>query len=421
MSSLREFLKSDYVKNILRLFGGTSLAQIVPILISPLLTRLYSTEQFGYFATYVSVYTVLTVFSTGRYDQAIILSKNKREQNVLITICFVFLLIVSLSFEMFIVGFRPHIAGYIAWAEYSFLIYLIPLSTFLIGTIQLSNYVMIKEATFGRLSYIKISQTLLVSGITVLFGYLSVKTGLVYGQLLGMLTISLILVYLYLADTEHKVVTDLKKVKEVLLKYSNFPKYDIAANFLSVGTPQSIVLLTGAFFTSGVVGLYALTNRVLLAPIYFISRSIIDVFRERATRDYNDYGSCRGIYKKTFGLLIAVAIVPFTILFLFGEDLFSLIFGPEWKAAGTIATVLSPMYFLKFVSSPLSYVLYIAEKQKINLFFQLTLFSSIVVSLFVGDHYEDYLMSFKLIAYCYSVFYLVYLVLSYRWSVANQR
>ena len=57
------FLRSDYVRNILRLFSGTSLSQLIPILISPILTRLYTAEQFGFFATYVSAYTLLSVLS----------------------------------------------------------------------------------------------------------------------------------------------------------------------------------------------------------------------------------------------------------------------------------------------------------------------------------------------------------------------
>ena len=48
MSFLSKFKpKSEFTKNTLTLMTGTSVAQAIPIAISPILTRIYSPEDFG--------------------------------------------------------------------------------------------------------------------------------------------------------------------------------------------------------------------------------------------------------------------------------------------------------------------------------------------------------------------------------------
>ncbi len=41
------FPKNEFAKNVLTLITGTTTAQTIPIIISPLLTRIYSPEDFG--------------------------------------------------------------------------------------------------------------------------------------------------------------------------------------------------------------------------------------------------------------------------------------------------------------------------------------------------------------------------------------
>lgn len=419
MQKIKELLQSDYVKNILRLFGGTSLSQVIPILISPVLTRLFSADHFGFFATYVSIYTVLSVFSTARYDQAVILTSDKNSLSSVVKLSFVLLIISTVVYELVVLVFNEAIQQYFELKELNNLIYLLPISVFFVGTIQITNYVLIKEASFSKLSLVKVLQAISVSLASLALGYFSVATGLVIGQLIGMITVSVLLLFWLSQFNLELFKIDIDELKKVANQYINFPKYDISASFLSVGTPQSIVLLLGAFFTNQVVGLYALTNRVLLSPIHFVSKSIVDVFREKATRDYQETGSCRSIYIKTFWILLSISVLPFSILFFFGDLLFGWVFGSEWVVSGQIAMILTPMYLLKFISSPLSYVLYIAEKQKINFYYQLVLFISIVGVLVFGQYLDDYMLVFKLISLIYSIFYIVFLFQSYRFSIAR--
>ena len=47
--------KSEFTKNVLTLMTGTTIAQAIPIAISPILTRIYTPEDFGVFALYIAI------------------------------------------------------------------------------------------------------------------------------------------------------------------------------------------------------------------------------------------------------------------------------------------------------------------------------------------------------------------------------
>ena len=116
-----------------------------------------------------------------------------------------------------------------------------------------------------------------------------------------------------------------------------------------------------------------MSNRILGLPIGLISNSIGEVFKQRAASDYNEFGTCRPIFIKTFKALLISSIVPFTILILFGADIFAFAFGEQWRGAGEYSQILGVMFFFRFTVSPLTYVFYIANKQRLDLLLHLLL------------------------------------------------
>ena len=71
--------KSEFSRNVLTLMTGTTIAQAIPIAISPILTRIYTPEDFGMFALYMSIASILSVVATGWYELAIMLLKKDED------------------------------------------------------------------------------------------------------------------------------------------------------------------------------------------------------------------------------------------------------------------------------------------------------------------------------------------------------
>ena len=75
----QQIRKSEFSKNSIALLGGTVFSQLIPIGLSPVLTRLFSPTEFGVLALFVSISKIISVFITGRYEPAIVLPKEDRD------------------------------------------------------------------------------------------------------------------------------------------------------------------------------------------------------------------------------------------------------------------------------------------------------------------------------------------------------
>ena len=85
--------KSEFSQNVLTLMTGSTLSQAIPIAISPILTRIYTPEDFGLYAVYIAIITILGTIVSGRYELAIMLPKKDEDAinifalGLVITIC----------------------------------------------------------------------------------------------------------------------------------------------------------------------------------------------------------------------------------------------------------------------------------------------------------------------------------------------
>ena len=85
--------QSEFSLNVLTLMTGSTLSQAIPIAISPILTRIYTPEDFGLYAVYIAIITILGTIVSGRYELAIMLPKKDEDAinifalGLVITIC----------------------------------------------------------------------------------------------------------------------------------------------------------------------------------------------------------------------------------------------------------------------------------------------------------------------------------------------
>ena len=72
----KHFLNAEITKNSFTLVSSTIVAQAIPLLLHPVLRRIYSPETFGAFAVYLNILSILVVITTFRYETAIVLPKS---------------------------------------------------------------------------------------------------------------------------------------------------------------------------------------------------------------------------------------------------------------------------------------------------------------------------------------------------------
>ena len=83
--ALSDMLRSSGVRNFAKLFSANVVAQAIGLLVYPILTRIYSPEDFGLLNLFLSIGNVLVILSTMEYYNAIVLPS---EDKVLLTALF---------------------------------------------------------------------------------------------------------------------------------------------------------------------------------------------------------------------------------------------------------------------------------------------------------------------------------------------
>ena len=296
------------------------MAQVIAIVVSPILTRIYTPEAFGELAVYLSVVSILSVLATGRYEYGIMLPNSDSDALNLTALCLMTAIVVSLISFIILGVFNHQISLLLGNTAISPWLYAIPLSMFIGATSQALGYWSIRLRKYRRVSALKVTQSASTASLSLGFGIIGAyKNGLIVSSILGPILNSGILCWQVIRyDIRNGIRVDVrwKTITKLGSYYNKFPLFSVPADFLNTILNQLPIIFLSHYYGANVVGLYALTQRVFTAPITLLANSITDVFKQRASSDYASHGNCKTIYLKTLKYLSVVAFLPFLVFFL---------------------------------------------------------------------------------------------------------
>jgi O-antigen/teichoic acid export membrane protein len=409
---------SEFTKNIVTVFSGTAFTQIIPILTAPILTRLYSPTDYGLLGILMIIAGIISVFATFGYINAIIVAENESDAEQVIALCYQSLTLVVLSSTFLVLLFGSYICEYFKITEYKYTVYLVPIFVLMSGLSNIVSFVATRYQLFGKLTVNRIISAVANAIVSITLGFVVGNfLGLLVGFMVGQFINSMLL---YTAVRRAKNLPDImqylrQRTKTIAQKFVKFPKYVLSSDFINYFTSQIPVFSLSSFLINphSAVGHYNMSNRMLGLPINFIANSIAEVFRQRAAADYNQLGTCKPIFLKTFKALFLTAVVPFAILIFFGGPIFAFTFGEEWRQSGTYSQILGIMFFLKFIVSPLTYVFYVAHQQKLDFYLHLLFliigFGTLYFGLVIEKSINNSLWYFSI---GNSVIYIIYFIFS---------
>jgi len=410
--------KSEFTRNVLTLMTGTTIAQAIPIAISPILTRIYTPEDFGVFALYMSLLMIFGNLAAGRYEMAILLPKNNRDAKHIVVVAIILSFITSLIFFFLIVLFHKEIMGVLENNNISIWLYLLPLNIFLFSVASILYYWYNRKKEYKTLAHNQILKSSMQGIVNLLVGYFSkITAGLISGTLLGTF-ISVIYLFKKVKNDFDKFIFSKYRAILLLKKYQKFPKFLILSNFLESLSNQLPILLISSFFGITIVGFYALSQRIVKIPLMFMGSSISSVFRQKASKLLVTTGSCRVLYLNTLKKLFILGTIPFIIFYFIAPDMFRVIFGEEWKVTGEYAQLLTPLFYLEFIIYPLRIMFIVAEQQAYTVYIQIYAIISVFIAFAVGNYYFHSIeASLVILTILYAIKNIYELVMSYRFTV----
>ncbi|MCJ8316221.1 oligosaccharide flippase family protein [Idiomarina sp.] len=400
-----------FARGVSVLLSGTAGAQLIAVLATPFLTRLYTPQEFGVLAVYVSVIALFSVVASAKYEVAIPLPRKHSEAVTLTILAVSVVLLVSLLLAVVAWFVGPELVTWLGVSELSGVTWLIPVGVLLVGLFQVASYRAVRASSFGVLAQARVSQQLAIAVVQLAAFKLS-SLGLLLGHTLGQ-AIGVTPIYRKLLKNDLWHARSVHHLWRAAHRYRHFPFYSSWAGLLNAAGTHIPPILFAALFSASSAGIYALAHRIVAMPMNLLGQAVSQVFLSNAAIDYRE-GRLTPLVISAQRALIQVIAIPSIFLALFASHLFPLIFGEQWILAGEVAAWLALWMLVAFSTSPLSSIFSIVERQRLGLLMQGVLFSCRVIGIAIGVYYD----SFMAAVIWFSIFnvlgYLIYQVVAFR-------
>lgn len=404
---------NQFIRAVMLLMSGSMTAQAVTLLLSPLLSRIFSPEEMGVYTVLQSCVSMFSVILSLRYDMVIVSEQDEENVCSLVALSFILCIINSILVTVGCVVYLSfkEVDGLNLGLGSAFILF----QSLLTGAINILSAYNNRLREYRVISSTYVIRTSVQNALMVLAGFVrSGTTGLMVSSTAGLLC------------GVGRQAKSLTGIKEKLKKVCGRDLYRIACVYRKQALIFTPAIFLNGFFYSGMnllidylygahaLGLYSYSYRILVLPITLISANISRVFMEHASREWAEKGNFRKTYFQTIALIVVMAIPIWAILKLYAPWLFEFVFGAQWKDAGIYVQMLITMFSLRLIAGCVNGAAVIVGKQKYDLFIQLALaFSLVGIGAAAFASGWDILTFFGCINICASAIYIVYVVLFY--------
>lgn len=423
MRDLRNVIKTPLTKNILTLVTGNTIALITPVFLYPILSRIFSIEDYAVYGLYISIFSLLEIASVGRYDLAIALPKDDEESINVIAGS----LIISIFYSLFILLgvwiYKDAISRSLNNSALENWLLLMPLSIFSVSITKVFTNWLVRKKKFRATSINKTSQKLSEVVCQFCSGVSNFGNGLIIGDTMGRFFGSIFSTYQGLKHDFNKNKISLAKIKVNLQRFSDLPKYNILPSMFNALASMIPVFIISSSYSNEASGSFNFSRVILSIPFALISSGISQVLMQEISEKRNLAQSIAVSLLRLVINLLCLSILGIVVLFFFGPMIFKFVFGAEWELAGEFTKILIFSYSISFIISPFSIILIVLDRIKIASAWQVGYFALSSILWFCKDlKVYDFLIVLVIIDVCAYLLYAVLIaqtILSYEKKLLN--
>jgi lipopolysaccharide exporter len=398
-------IKSNaFIKNAATLTIGTILAQSISLIITPILSRIYSPNDYGLVTIFGAVSAISATIVSLSYPIRIVLPKSNNEARRLTFIAIaipillgLFLIILSLILPNSYLKISK-LNGIGLWLQGSIFIGVIT------AIMTALTYWMNRNLQYFNISKLKVIQAALISSFGLGMGFFQISDGLVFAQFFGLILTFVACVYM---STIKFTKADTIGLISLAKKHSVAPKFLFPTAILDVFTSQLPFFLLALWFSNELVGHYRMSFALLSIPASLIGASISQVFYQRFGEVLPNYLGAKKLLVETWVVLAVVGFVPFLFVMLYGESFFAIVLGNSWALSGKIASIIAIMSFFSLLHSPTSTTLISIGDEKLMPLFGIAALVHRPLAIYLGHTYDDFYLGLKI----YVLFEVVHMLL----------
>jgi len=419
---LERFLpKGSMIRRLTLLASGTTLSQLILILATPLLTRLFTPEDFGIFTIFTTFMSVISVGACLRYEAAIPLCREEEVAVHGLSLCLATAFLIGGLTAIALFFFSDEIGAATKLGDQANLLWWLPPAIILSGIfLAFDGWALraghLRDVITGRL----ISSLVLVA-LQLGLGLWGLEAkALVIGFTLAQAPLfmpALFRLWRGPPTTRPHMAGMLSLAKA----QKSFPLYALPATVIGQATVMIPPVILAIIYGPLVAGLYGLAQRVAGLPIRFIATSAHQLFVSESAKlgadQHNELLTLFvGLVKKlsTIGALCVGAIAVASPL------LFAPVFGGEWQESGIIVALLAPMYLAMFIGFSVKHSLNILGRQDLILKLDLFRLALVLASFAIAYGFE---LDHRTCIILYSLSMLIYfaLYIGLAWKMLRAR
>lgn len=373
-----------FLKNLIKLASGNLIAQAISFGAMPIITRLYSTEEFGVFAIYLSLTMVAFPLANLRFSSAILLPDNDRDAAALLLAALGATLLLSFTAIPLLVWFL----GFAEIYELSVqkLLWLMVIGVLVQSTTQCLQFWQLRLKRFGVMGQGAIAESVVDRSVVIGsashgFGSYSLVAGRIVGPLAQLLWL---LRGGGVGSFRACLPVSVSDVKAQMSRYYRFPLYSTWALLFGNGARELPTALLAILFSPAVVGAYALGMRVMSWPMLMVGDAIAKSYFRRIAETIKDPVQTVAETYLAIRFTAYLMMPPMMVLVALGPPLFTWVFGAEWEQAGRFVQILAAVYFFTFQYRVISTLFEVLERQQLALGLNALLFLARGSGLWLG-------------------------------------
>ena len=332
--------------NTAKLSVGNIIMYVLPIVVTPILSRLYGPSAFGEWGIFSSLTSIVAIVMFLSIDNIIVKAEEEELGNLLVLCGGIGLMAISLlcvALALFDI--------YDSVFCYMIIIYMLAYFVYTI-VYNLNN----RYGNYSKLAVSNVLQgaTQAIARISLGVFFIGVINGLVYGTILAEIITSLFLCFcLFKIDTRKWATVTMKGVKTLLVKYRKFPLYDAPSNLLAFSTLNLPIIILAGTFSKSSIGCFSIVLQLLLLPMSLVGSAMGKVYYQELCSAAGDSQRIEKMSESILNILLMVSVTPMLLLCCGGDYLVVLFLGDSWTTAGHVALILSLWSFPVILTQPL--------------------------------------------------------------------
>ena len=369
------------------LFSSSGIAQLIALLVVPILSRIFSPEEHGVITTFVSLISIGAAFSTLKYEQAIIVEEDRDKARSLVVLSILIGLMSTLLIIIVLILGKPLILQLFDLTEFSPWLLAIPISIFLASCIETLAVWWNRERKYKKLSTVRIAS--IASASAYKLGHKSLNiipmNGLVFGHVLG----QIVNFILFIPKNFIKYLKiDFEVIKTLAIKYKSFPTWAMPAGLINVIGSNMPVFIIAYFLGSEITGNFGNAIKLTFVPLAAVSYAFSQVYYERLARLSQSLERIK-LSENILKFLYFIAIIPVLVLTVWGDIITPFILGDNWQASGEMVRIIALFYLVMYISSPFSAAFEVYNKLKIQFVYTASFAVITSIALLISLYYTD--------------------------------